>query len=94
LQKIELFPNLDHCIETVAKRKHAELLQQLLEGEADNIQTAEQVEILRLFLETENFRKLRSESEKQLIEGKSVRFTVYLEGSIPKYKMKVGNIEK
>ncbi len=28
--KIELFPDLDHCIETVAKREHAAVLKQLL----------------------------------------------------------------
>ena len=50
---------------------------------------AEKAETLRLFLETADFKKLRAESEKQLIEGKTVLFTVYLEGRASKYEMHV-----
>jgi len=78
LKKNELVPDLDHCIETVAKKKHAELVQILLESKTGNSEMEEKLETLRLFLETADFRKLRAESEKQLMEGKSVRFTVYL----------------
>ena len=35
------------------------------------------MEILRVFLETANFKKLRAESEKRLIEGKKVKFMVH-----------------
>ena len=89
MQKIELVPDLDHCIETVAKKKHTEFVQMLLESKADNSKMEEKLETLRLFLETADFRKLRSESEKQLIEGKSVRFTVYLKDQALKYEMHV-----
>ena len=87
--KIALVPDLSHCIETVARRKHAELSQGLLGSETGNTETEEKLEILRLFLETADFRKLRSESEKQLIDGRNVRFTVYLEGGVPKCEMHV-----
>ena len=89
MQKIELVPDLDHCIETVAKKKHTEFVQMLLESKADNSKMEEKLETLRLFLETADFRKLRSESEKQLIEGKDVRFTVYLKSRVLKYEMHV-----
>jgi hypothetical protein len=89
LQKIELVPDLDHCIETVAKKKHTEFVQILLESKAGNSEMEEKLEILRLFLETADFRRLRSESEKQLIEGKDVRFTVYLKSRVLKYEMHV-----
>jgi hypothetical protein len=94
LQKIELIPNLDHCIETVAKRKYSELVQKLLEGKVGDIETEETVETLRLFLQMADFRKLRSESEKQLIEGKSVRFTVYLKERTLKYEMQVMQVNQ
>jgi len=87
--KIELVPDLEHCIETIARRKHAEFAQTLLENEASDPETEEKLEILRLFLETADFRKLRAESEKQLIDGRKVRFTVYIEGSVPKCEMPV-----
>jgi hypothetical protein len=89
LQKIELVPDLDHCIETVAKKKHTEFVQILLESKAGNSEMEEKLEILRLFLETADFRRLRSESEKQLIEGKNVQFTVYLEARALKCEMQV-----
>ena len=87
--KIELVPDLSHCIETVAKREHAEVLKQLLTPEGGNKELQEKLEILRLFLETMDFKKLRSESEKQLVEGKKVRFVVYLEDGVPKYDMRL-----
>jgi len=87
--KIELVPDLEHCIETLARKKHAELTQQLLGKEAHDAETEEQLEILRLFLESADFKKLRAESEKYLAEGKNVQFTVYLEGGVPEYEMQV-----
>ena len=87
--KIELVPDLEHCVETVARKKHTELICILLESEAEDAKTEEKLKTLRLFLETADFRKLRSESERHLTEGKTVRFTVYLEGGVPKYEMHV-----
>jgi hypothetical protein len=40
-------------------------------------------------LETADFKKLRAESERHLAEGKSVRFTVYLEDGVPGCQMQV-----
>jgi len=87
--QIELVPDLDHCIETVAKREHAAVLKQLLTPGQRNKELEEKLEILRLFLETADFKKLRSESEKQLMEGRIVRFLVYLEGGVSKYEMHI-----
>jgi len=89
MTKIELVPDLSHCIETVAKREHAEVLKQLLTPEGGSKELQEKLEILRLFLETMDFRKLRSESEKQLVEGRKVRFVVYLEDGVSKYEIQV-----
>ncbi|MFC1928327.1 hypothetical protein ACFLXK_01825 [Chloroflexota bacterium] len=49
----------------------------------------EKFEILRLFLETADFNKLRSESEKHLVEGKRVKFILDLENGQLKHEMKV-----
>ena len=87
--KIELVPDLDHCIETVAKREHAAVLKQILAPGQRNKEPEEKLEILRLFLETADFKQLRSKSEKWLAEGKRVQFVVYLEEGIPKYEMHV-----
>ncbi|GAG27595.1 unnamed protein product [marine sediment metagenome] len=87
--KIELIPDLTHCIETVAKREHAAVLKQLLTSGQGNKELQEKLEILRLFLETTDFKKLRSESEKQLMEGREVRFVVYLAGGVSKCEMQV-----
>ena len=86
--KIELVPDLSHCIETVARRKHAELSHRLLGSEAGNAETEDKLEILRLFLETADFRKLRSESEKRFMEGRKVKFVVYLDNGV-KYEIRV-----
>ena len=87
--EIELVPDLSHCIETAAKREHAEVLKQLLTPGGGSKELQEKLEILRLFLKTMDFKKLRSESEKQLVEGRKVRFVVYLEDGVPEYEMQV-----
>ena len=86
---IELIPDLSHCIETVARREHAAILRQLLATPKGHEDLENRLEILRLFLKTADFKKLRAESEKQLTEGKGVRFLVYLEAGMPQYQMHV-----
>jgi hypothetical protein len=75
--KVELIPDLGQCIETVAKREHATVLKQLLGLREGNRVLEEKLEILRFFLDTANFKKLRAESEKRLMEGKKVKFVIY-----------------
>jgi len=75
-------------VETKAKRLYNQLLGELLDkGEEGEL--GERLETLRLFLESADFSKLRSESEKHLVEGKRVRFTIHLEEGKPEYQMKV-----
>jgi hypothetical protein len=87
--KIELMPDLEHCFETVAKRNHAELVQRLLGGETGDIELKEKLETLRLFLETADFGKLRSVSDEQLLHGKKVQFTIYVESNVLRYEIYV-----
>ena len=75
-------------METKAKRQYNQILSELLKkGEEEEL--TEKLEMLRLFLESANFNKLRSESEKHLVEGKGVKFILYLEKGEPKYEMKI-----
>jgi len=87
--KIELVPDLDHCIETVTKREYDETLRCLLAAQEGNQKLEERLELLRVFLETVDFKKLRQESEKHLVEGRKVKFVFCLEGRTPKCEMTV-----
>ncbi|MBN1366914.1 MAG: hypothetical protein JW967_03200 [Dehalococcoidales bacterium] len=87
--KIELVPDLEHCIETVATKKYAEITRGLLKSKTPDPEMEEKLEILRLFLVNSDFGKLRSESEKHLTEGKNVRFFIYLDKGVPRYEMQV-----
>ena len=87
--QIELLPDASHCIETVAKREYEETVKQLLVVGETSKELQEKLEILRLFLETMDFRKLRAESEKHITEGRKVKFVVYLEDGVPKHDMRV-----
>ena len=86
--KVELIPDLTYCIETVAKREHAAVLKQFLKPGQGNKELEERLEILRHFLETADFRQLRAESEKRFIEGRKIKFVVYLDNDV-KYEMQV-----
>jgi len=75
-------------VETQAKRRYNQILSELLKKDEGG-ELAERLELLRLFLESADFNKLRSESEKHLIEGKKVRFILHLEKGKPEYEMKI-----
>ena len=75
-------------METQAKRQYEQILGELLKkGEEGEL--AEKLEILRLFLESTDFNKLRSKYEKHLLEGKEVKFTLYLVEGKPRYEMRI-----
>lgn len=86
---IELVPDLDNCVETVAKREHATVLKQLLKPGQISKELEEKSEILRLFLETADFKQLRVASEQQLAEGEKVRLLINTKEANPKYEMLV-----
>jgi len=87
--QVELFPDLEHCIETTARMEHSKTVCQLLASIKVNKKLSERAEILRIFLETADFKKLRSESEKYLLNGKDVEFVIYLENGVAKYRIRV-----
>jgi translation initiation factor IF-3 len=85
--KIELVPDLSHCIETVTKKEYKETIEKLLSANNVSKELKEKAGILRMFLETANFRALRSESERYLADGKKVKFAIYLDGKTLKHHM-------
>lgn len=84
---VRLVPALDACVETQAKREYNRIAAELLKKEDKSL--VERLEILRLFLESADFRKLRSQSEKCLADGREVVFEVFMSGGKPEYEMKV-----
>ena len=84
---IEFKPTLSQCIETLAKREYRESLQSYMASTENSKALAEKIELLRLFLETADFSKLRAESEKWLSEGRGTKFILSLENGKPKTKL-------
>jgi len=84
---IELFPSLSHCIETIAKQEFWNLVHSYMESEQDDKELKDKIELLKAFLESMDFGKLRSESEQYLIQGKRVKFAIYWKEDKPFYEM-------
>ena len=86
--RIELTPTLELCIEGTARREYLKSADEYMQKGKKDRKLEDKIELLRMFLETMDFRKLRTESEKHLIEGKKVRFILTSEEGKPRYKMK------
>jgi len=87
--KIELVPTLSRCIETVAKKEYDETVRQLLASGEHNRKLLEIVGLLKNFLETADFKKLRAESEVLLAEGREVKFILWLDSGELRYEMRI-----
>ncbi len=87
--RIELTPRLDHCIETTARQEFSRSAGEYMQGGREDRELEERIELLRMFLEAADFKKLRRESEKHLTEGKTVIYILYKERGKPKYEMKM-----
>jgi hypothetical protein len=86
---IELFPSLSHCIETTAREEFWNSVNQYMEGGQEDKKLEGRIELLKAFLESMDFKKLRSQSEKHLIEGKKVKFVICWKEGKPSYEMEV-----
>jgi hypothetical protein len=87
--ELELVPTLSQCIETVAKKRHDETVRQLLTSGKHSRKLLETATLLKNFLETADFRKLRAESEALLTEGREVKFVLRFDGGTLKYEMRL-----
>jgi len=86
---IELFPSLSHCIETAAREEFWNSVNRYMEGKQENKELEKRIELLKAFLESMDFKKLRRESERHLIEGKMVKFIICWKEGKPSYEMVV-----
>jgi hypothetical protein len=84
---IKLAPTLKSCIETTAQREYWKRVNEYLKTGYEDKGLEERIELLRDFLETANFSKLRSQSEKHLIDGKRVTFNLSMTKGKPTYEM-------
>ncbi len=87
--RIELTPTLTHCIETTARQEFLKSEDEYMRSGGEDKELEEKIELLRMFLESMDFRELRRQSEEHLTEGKNVRFILYQEEGKPKYELKV-----
>ena len=85
--EIELVPDLSHCIETVAKREHDNLVKSYFQAGKGDAEFEEKVELLRSFLESADFKKLRRESEGHLLKGENIKFILHKEEGEARYRM-------
>ena len=86
---IELFPSLSRCIETTAREEFWDSVNQYTEGGQRDKKLGERIELLKTFLESMDFKKLRSQSERYLVEGKQVKFVISRKEGKPSYEMVV-----
>ena len=86
---IELFPSLNHCIETTAREAFWNSVNQHMESGHEDKELEGRIELLKAFLESMDFKKLRSQSERYLVEGKKVKFVICWKEGKPSYEMMV-----
>ena len=60
-----------------------------MESGREDKKLKEKIELLKAFLESTDFKKLRSQSERYLVEGKKVKFVICWKESKPSYEMMV-----
>jgi len=72
---VELLPDLSHCVQTRAKQEYAATMSKILSGDLSP-GLDERLELLRAFLETADFSRLRRVSEEHLIQGRKVKFVL------------------
>jgi len=86
--EIRLKPSLSHCIETVAKIEYERVLSLLLRGKQED-SLFDELELLRLFLESADFGQLRSRCEEALLAGRQVEFILRSTHEVPAYQIEM-----
>jgi hypothetical protein len=88
--EIVLEPSITHCIESVAKTEYERILRLLLRAKKEDPRLADELELLRLFLESADFGVLRSRCEDPLAAGKHVKVKLRSAGGVPDWNIEVG----
>jgi len=73
---LKLEPDVSHCIQTVAKKEYEKVLSLLLKNDQADVEKEETLELLKLFLESADFGKLRMRCDEFLLKGKRVAVTL------------------
>ena len=89
--QIVLTPTVSHCIETVAKREYWKNVNTYLKKRKGNKRLEGEIELLRFFLETADFAKLRRQSEEHILHGKQVKFILSIKNKKLLYEMIIEN---
>jgi len=76
MKPVKLHPSTESCVETAAQHRFRDLSQSALRGEKMNDDTMQEIDLLRRFLETADFPRLRAESEGSIREGRKVTFHI------------------
>lgn len=84
---IELLPSLSHCIETVAREEFWSLVNKYMESVQEDKEVENNIKLLKAFLESMDFKRLRRESEEHLTQGRTIKFVVYWKEGEPNYDM-------
>ena len=65
------------------------MVNQNMESGREDKELEEKIELLKAFLESMDFKKLRSQSEGYLVEGKQVKFVISWKEGKPSYEILV-----
>ena len=87
MMPIKFKPSLAECIETLARREYQKCLRSCLAPTENSQELQEGIELLRLFLESADLKRLRAESERWLSERRDVEFILSLVDGKPETKM-------
>jgi len=88
MMEIKLKPSLSHCVETLAKRKYERVLSLLLGGKQEE-RLFDELELLRLFLESADFSQLRSRCEEALLAGREIDAVLRSADGVPPYEIEI-----
>ena len=84
---IEFLPSLSHCIETVAREEFWSLVNKYMESVQEDKEVENNIKLLKAFLESMDFKRLRRESEEHLTQGRTIKFVVYWKEGESNYDM-------
>lgn len=89
MTEITFEPDLSTCIQTLARKQHERIVRQLLKPGPGNPELEQKAEMLRMFLESTDFSRLRREYEPYLAEGNRVTLTLRLMTDRTEYDIKI-----
>jgi hypothetical protein len=88
MTRIELYPTLDHCIESTARHEFNKLAAEYAKKGDAGEEKDREIVLLRCFLEEADFPALRGMSEPHLLKHKKVRFVLTDAGGLD-YRMEL-----